>query len=321
MRALFFIFLGVFYIANGQSTVIRDNTLKVPENYSRLLPEEPIYEICGNDGAVLIENAENYEYNFYKKDNHIYFQGKLTNIDADGFKRLSYSYYKNKSNVYYYTTSELQKIKGIDAKSTRLINGFLADKNGLYYKTIKIIEGEFFEPVSKCPNYQEVITENTTENVLLSDYYIIKNNKGYWIIKISNSILSYNFLGKTYDYKWDKDTQETKFDDSEIFIVSLGVTPPKFGNELNEFYSFLKREYQIPNEEGLKGKVYATFVVEKNGVLSGIKILRDIGYGTGKEFIRVLKLSPKWTPATKDGQNIRCLYSIVFTIDSSAKTK
>jgi protein TonB len=42
----------------------------------------------------------------------------------------------------------------------------------------------------------------------------------------------------------------------------------------------------VPEEEGLKGKVYVTFVVE-NGSLTDIKVLRDIGYGTGKEAIRV----------------------------------
>jgi hypothetical protein len=325
MRTIIFIFLSIFSIANGQNkknnAAVRDNNLKVPENYSRRLPEEPIYGICGNDGAVLVENAENYEYNFYKKDNHIYFQGKLTTINADGFERISYSYYKNKSNVYYYTTLELQKIEGIDAKSTHLINGFLADKNSLYYKTIKIIEGQNFESVSNSLNYQEVIIKNTTDNALLSNYYIVKNNKGYWIIKISNTILSYNFLGKMFNPKWEKDTKEIKLDDSQIFAGNSVEIVPEYPGGVNEFYNFLKKEYKIPNEEGLKGRIYASFVVEKNGVLSGIKILRDIGYGTGEEFIRVLKLSSKWKPATQNGQNVRCSYSLPFTIDSSIQAK
>jgi protein TonB len=40
--------------------------------------------------------------------------------------------------------------------------------------------------------------------------------------------------------------------------------------------------YRAPEEEGLRGKVYVTFVVEKM-VHSDIKVLRDIGYGTGKK--------------------------------------
>jgi hypothetical protein len=319
IKALIFIFLSVFSIANSQSkknnTAIRDNTLKVPENYSRRLPEEPIYNICGSDFYERVQNAEYYEYNFYKKDNQIYFQGKLTAIKGDGFQRISYIYYKNKSTVYYYTASGLQKIEGIDANSTHLLGSFLADKNRLYYKNIKIIEGQNFEFVSNSLNYQEVIIKNTTDNLLLSDYYIIKNKKGYWIIKISNSILSYNFLGKIFNHKWEKNTEEMKVDDAHPFTGSSVETLPEFPGGMNEFYNFLKKEYKIPNEEGLKGRVYATFVVEKNGVLSGIKILRDIGYGTGEEFIRVLKLSSKWKPATQNGQNVRCIYSLPFTIE------
>ena len=45
----------------------------------------------------------------------------------------------------------------------------------------------------------------------------------------------------------------------------------------------------MPDEEGLNGKVFVSFVVEKDGSLTDIKVLRDIGYGTGKEAIRVLK--------------------------------
>jgi hypothetical protein len=55
-------------------------------------------------------------------------------------------------------------------------------------------------------------------------------------------------------------------------------------------------------EKDIKGKIYTTFIIEKDGSISDIKILRDLGYGTGKEIIRVLKLSPKWSPGIKDGK-------------------
>ena len=67
----------------------------------------------------------------------------------------------------------------------------------------------------------------------------------------------------------------------------------------------------------MSGKVYVTFVVEKDGSLTDIKVIRDIGFGTGKEAIRVLKSSPKWTPGEKNGKKVRVLYSIPITINAS----
>lgn len=46
------------------------------------------------------------------------------------------------------------------------------------------------------------------------------------------------------------------------------------------------------------------FVVDKNGEISDLKALTNHGYGMEKEVIRVLKKSPKWTPAMQDGQKV-----------------
>lgn len=54
-------------------------------------------------------------------------------------------------------------------------------------------------------------------------------------------------------------------------------------------------------EEALKGKiegkVLTTFVVEVDGSISDIKVLRGLGYGCDEEAIRIIKLMPKWNPA------------------------
>ncbi|HTG67178.1 MAG TPA: energy transducer TonB, partial [Flavobacterium sp.] len=57
-----------------------------------------------------------------------------------------------------------------------------------------------------------------------------------------------------------------------------------------------------------------SFVVEKDGSLTDIKVLRDIGYGTGKEAIRVLQKSPKWNPGIQNGKPVRVQYSLPITI-------
>ena len=88
---------------------------------------------------------------------------------------------------------------------------------------------------------------------------------------------------------------------------------PDFPGGLQKFYEFVGKNYRAP-EEDVKGKVYVQFVVEKDGSLTDIKVMRDVGYGTGAEAIRVLKKSPKWKPGIQNGRPVRVLYSLPISI-------
>ncbi len=88
---------------------------------------------------------------------------------------------------------------------------------------------------------------------------------------------------------------------------------PDFPGGLQKFYDFVGKNYRAP-EEDIRGKVYVQFVVEKDGSLTDIKVMRDIGYGTGAEAIRVLKKSPKWKPGIQNGRPVRVLYSLPISI-------
>lgn len=59
-----------------------------------------------------------------------------------------------------------------------------------------------------------------------------------------------------------------------------------------------------------------TFVVEIDGKLGDIKIIRDIGYGTGEEAIRVLSQCPNWIPGELAGEKVRVLYALPIAINS-----
>lgn len=80
--------------------------------------------------------------------------------------------------------------------------------------------------------------------------------------------------------------------------------------------SYLSNNFTPPDEPGLKGKVLVSFVVEKDGTLTDIKVLRDVGYGSGNEAIRVLKKGPKWTPAVQNGKNVRCAFVQSISIET-----
>jgi protein TonB len=106
-------------------------------------------------------------------------------------------------------------------------------------------------------------------------------------------------------------------EDSNQLFNSAGVeVKPEFPGGIQKWYSFLKNNFQAPDEPGLKGKVIVSFVVEKDGSLTDIKVLRDIGFGTGKEAERVLKKGPKWTPAEQNGKKVRCSFIQTFSVET-----
>ncbi|MBC7655056.1 MAG: energy transducer TonB, partial [Oligoflexus sp.] len=94
-------------------------------------------------------------------------------------------------------------------------------------------------------------------------------------------------------------------EDNSVYNLAGIEVKPEFPGGIEKFYNFISKNYQTPEEEGLKGKVFVSFVVEKDGSLTDIKVLRDIGYGTGKEAIRVLNKCPRWAPGEQNGKKVR----------------
>lgn len=106
-------------------------------------------------------------------------------------------------------------------------------------------------------------------------------------------------------------------EDNTVYSTAGIEVKPDFPGGMAAFGKFIEKNYQSPEEEGLKGKVYVTFVVEKDGSLTDIKVLRDIGYGTGKEAIRVLNKCPKWSPGEQNGKKVRCTFSLPISIQTA----
>jgi hypothetical protein len=91
-------------------------------------------------------------------------------------------------------------------------------------------------------------------------------------------------------------------------------TQPTFPGGIEKFYEFIGKNYKMPDVKDLKGKIYIQFIIEKDGSLTEIKSIRDLGNGTAEEAIRVLKLSPKWIPGEQDGKPVRVQYSLPISI-------
>jgi len=91
---------------------------------------------------------------------------------------------------------------------------------------------------------------------------------------------------------------------------------PKFmGKNDNAFRKYIIDNIKFPvdaQENGLTGQVQAQFVVDLDGSLSQIKILRGVHPSIDKEVLRVIQNSPKWEPAVQAGKNVRAMYGIII---------
>jgi TonB family protein len=94
--------------------------------------------------------------------------------------------------------------------------------------------------------------------------------------------------------------------------------------------TFIFKNLQYPKDARLKkieGRVITSFVIEKDGSVGDIKVLKDIGAGCGEETVRVMKLMNekgiKWIPGQQNGKKVRVQYSlpIQFKLDSENKDK
>ena len=109
-------------------------------------------------------------------------------------------------------------------------------------------------------------------------------------------------------------------EDNTIYNSAGIEVKPEFPGGMAKFLAFVGKNYEVPQDEEFKGgKVLVSFVVEKDGNLTDIKVLRDVGYGSGKEAERVLRKCPRWEPAVQNGKKVRCSYQLPITIQAPSE--
>ena len=106
-------------------------------------------------------------------------------------------------------------------------------------------------------------------------------------------------------------TDTPELDGAQIFKAV--EKEPEFPGGQTAFYKFLSLNMRYPaamRDIDVQGKVIVTFVVEKDGSLSNLRVVKELGYGSGEEALRVISLSPKWTPGYQNGKAVRVQYTL-----------
>lgn len=106
--------------------------------------------------------------------------------------------------------------------------------------------------------------------------------------------------------------------DSKIFTAVEQI--PEFPGGIDAFYQFLSNNIKYPadsRKRASQGRVIVSFVVERDGSLTNVHTVRGVDSSIDREAVRVIELSPKWSPAIQNGKSVRVGYSvpIAFTLN------
>ena len=112
--------------------------------------------------------------------------------------------------------------------------------------------------------------------------------------------------------------EEVESDDP--LMEGLLEVKPQFKNGIDGFYEYISKALKYPGWEqrnNIGGRVILSFVIERDGSLSDITVVKGVSENIDKEAIRVLKASPKWEAGRQRGQKVRVRMHIpiYFQID------
>lgn len=105
--------------------------------------------------------------------------------------------------------------------------------------------------------------------------------------------------------------------DNQVYNSAGLQVQPEYPGGMSQFYNYVNKNFRIPEiDQDMTARIYVSFVVEKDGSMTGIKVLRDPGYGLGKEAERVLtSMKKKWSPGIQNGKPVRASYNLPITIN------
>lgn len=162
-----------------------------------------------------------------------------------------------------------------------------------------VLQTQEDQPEPEPPEAPEITTE----------FEVVDDNK-----EIENELhvdMNDNANTQVVEFTPVETTEEVVEKEEEIFVFV--EEQPSFPGGDEELYKFLAENIQYPalaRENNVEGKVFVQFVVEKNGSITQVKLVKDIGSGCGQEAMRVVKSMPKWKPGKQRGTAVRSQFTL-----------
>jgi TonB family protein len=111
----------------------------------------------------------------------------------------------------------------------------------------------------------------------------------------------------------EPDVVDVTVTNSQDEVYAFVEQMPEFPGGMDAMLSFIRDGIRYPamaKEAGVQGKVICQFVIDQDGRISQVKVLRGIGYGCDEEALRVIRSMPAWKPGRQNGQPVRVQYNL-----------
>ena len=117
-----------------------------------------------------------------------------------------------------------------------------------------------------------------------------------------------------------KSASKTEFTGEVYEIVEQ---MPEYPGGLTALMNYLRANTRYPaaaQKAGIEGRVIVSFIVEPNGSVSNVKIVRSVDTNLDQEALRVVRQMPKWKPGTQNGVAMRVKYRLPITFTLKKET-
>ena len=114
-----------------------------------------------------------------------------------------------------------------------------------------------------------------------------------------------------FEYSGEDKSAPMDADTDQVFQVV--EVDPEFPGGMEALTKYLSENIKYPEQakkDKIQGKVYISFVVEKDGSVADAKVLRGIGGGCDEEALRVVNAMPKWTPGKQRNTPVRVQFNL-----------
>jgi len=143
---------------------------------------------------------------------------------------------------------------------------------------------------------------------------------------VINSIFAQTDANKTSQVSPSSTTSIVIKSDKENQLYLFTQVMPSFPGGEEKLKAFLQKNFIYPEyerEHGITGTVNVSFVVEKDGRLTDVKVVKGVPKGSGcdEEGVRLVKLMTKWNPGTQGGEYVRVQMSLPIIFSSQKPSK
>jgi protein TonB len=166
------------------------------------------------------------------------------------------------------------------------------------------------ETSSPVPKQEKVKTVKLTANIKVVDQPVspdempsLDDLKDAAVGQLPSTAVGQNSVGTAVVPTADNSIREAASLDSY----------PEFEGGMAAWAKFIQKNLRYPSqaqEDGIQGKVFVSFVIEKDGSISNVTLLRGVAASVDQEALRVIQKSPKWKPGIQNKQFVRVRYNI-----------